>query len=65
MDEAKSSEIRSTIQMFKQTAGAGADLDLDAAIQVYVNKMGKNPDTWKYRADYQVLSSLQQLAPCE
>lgn len=65
MDKEESSEARHIMKTFRKAEGAGEDLDLDAAIQVYVNKMGKNPDTWKYRADYQVLSSLQQLAPCE
>ena len=50
---------------FKRLEGVGSDVNIEAAVQIYVNKMAKKPEKWKYRADYEVLSSLQELAPCE
>jgi len=56
---------RTTMNIVKRSEGVGKVTNVEPAIQIYVNKMAKKPESWEYRADYQVLSSLQQLSPCE
>lgn len=58
-------ERRDTIEMFRKSEGVASEVNIEAAVQIYVNKLEKKPEKWTYRADYEVLTSLQQLAPCK
>ena len=56
---------RDEINRSKRLEGIASEVNIEAAVQIYVNKMAKKPEKWKYRADFEVLTSLQQLSPCE
>ena len=62
-DENATEQLRVT----KETHSANMDseTDLHAAIQDFVNKVAKEPKSWKYNSGWAVLQSLKTVAPCE
>ncbi|MDA8730599.1 hypothetical protein N9N21_07090 [Alphaproteobacteria bacterium] len=53
------------MNLFAKSMGVGKISNMNAAIQIYVNAMQNEPKKWNIRADFSVLQSLQELAPCE
>lgn len=64
-EKVESIEGRMLMNLFAKSVGVGKMSNMNAAIQIYVNAMQNEPKKWSVRADFSVLQSLQELAPCE
>lgn len=64
-ENAQLTEAKIEIKLFLRMHGISSPIDMNAAIQSYINTMQKYPQLWAKQADFNVQESIQALAPCE